>query len=295
MLFLRVSHAVSRRQELMADVLAARIAGAAALAGGLRAVHGAALAFQPYWAGEVDPVLNAGFLPPLAGGFARFVAQPGIAEGIRSAVDAEASEGKHDPYDTHPSLRDRLVALGPAADRPQPADEPAALSLIDDVAGLEAQLLAALAGDEAVRRLQPLAWDDVAARVYVPRWEKFVLDHGKPLAGLTPLSLPALDWDALGRRLAAAVGEDAAEAKGIAEFAVGSALAVALVRRGFTVDASPGGTVVLQRGDVRVEPFGVRAGLGADAGAAAWTALCAQAGIADVDLAGPSVPSGSAA
>src|SRR5262245_50533028 len=155
-LFLRVTQAISRRQELAADALAGAIEGPGPLARGLRATHGAALAFQPYWAGEVGPVLDAGFRPPLAGGFARFVDQPAIAASLREAVDTEAREGTHDPYDTHPSLRDRLAALG-GADHPGPAGEALAVSLVDDVPGLEADLLAALAGQEAAEKLAPVS------------------------------------------------------------------------------------------------------------------------------------------
>ena len=62
-LFFRVTHAVSRHQELQADALAARIAGADALARGLRTVHGAGLAFGTYWAQEVAPVLGPATCP----------------------------------------------------------------------------------------------------------------------------------------------------------------------------------------------------------------------------------------
>ena len=58
-LFLRVTHAVSRRQEFIADEVAANAAGAGAMASALRKVHGAAVAFQRYWRAEVSPVLNS--------------------------------------------------------------------------------------------------------------------------------------------------------------------------------------------------------------------------------------------
>ncbi|HMH76247.1 MAG TPA: hypothetical protein VK547_06445, partial [Candidatus Udaeobacter sp.] len=52
-LFLRVSHAVSRRQELAADRLAAHVVGARPLAEGLRKIHVAAPVFGYYWSNEV--------------------------------------------------------------------------------------------------------------------------------------------------------------------------------------------------------------------------------------------------
>jgi Zn-dependent protease with chaperone function len=72
-MFLRVTHAVSRRQEFVADELAARVIGSKPLIGGLRTVHTVAPAFNAYWVNECAPILNAGFHPPLTEGFQRFV------------------------------------------------------------------------------------------------------------------------------------------------------------------------------------------------------------------------------
>jgi heat shock protein HtpX len=284
-LFLRITHAISRRQELAADALAAAIEGAGPLARGLRATHGAAIAFQSYWAGEVDPVLSAGFRPPLAGGFARFVDQPAIAASLQQAVDTEAREGTHDPYDTHPSLRDRLAALGPGATEPARRDESLAVSLVDNVPQLEADLLAALAGQEAAGKLEPVSWDDVATTVYVPRWQGFLREHGGALAGVTPAALATLDWDAFTKKVASWMKDGPASTEGLAEFTIGSAVALVLSRRGYAIESVPGGAVTLVRDGRRVEPFGLRKRLALGAGERAdWEALCTEAEIAELDL-----------
>jgi heat shock protein HtpX len=283
-LFLRVTHAVSRHQELQADALAARVTSGPALAGALRRVHGATLAFVPYWNDEVDPVLSAGFLPPLAGGFGRFVEQPAIAEQIRQAVEEELREGRQDPYDTHPSLRERLAALGPdgAAHGPEDAS---ALSLLGRVADVERELVESLAPAEAAQRLQAVAWEEVGSAVHAPRWTSFVREHAAALAGLTPASLPQADWAGIGRRVAASAKNHQAEPARLAQFTVGAALAAALIRRGFAVEAPPGGAVALTRGELRLEPFGLAQRLaGGDGEAERWRALCRDAQIADLDL-----------
>jgi len=51
-LFLRVTHAVSRRQEYIADELAARVVGAAPMTSALRKVHATTPAFSAYWQSE---------------------------------------------------------------------------------------------------------------------------------------------------------------------------------------------------------------------------------------------------
>jgi Zn-dependent protease with chaperone function len=288
-LFFRVSHAVSRHQELLADGLAARVAGAAALAGGLKAVHAAGLAFAPYWTQEVSPVLSAGFLPPLAGGFARFIEQPRIAEGLRQAVDEEARAGRHDPYDTHPSLRERLAALAQAPSRAALVDEAPALSLLEDVARLEQRLLAGLADRQTVQGLTPVTWDEVGARVLLPQWEGFLREHAFALSGVTPGGLAALDWAAIARKVArSAKREDAGESADdwlrLADYAVGAGVGLALARAGFAVDAPPGSPITLVRQGTRVEPFTLRQRLGLPDEREAWATLCAAAGIAELDL-----------
>ena len=134
-LFLRVTHAVSRRQEFIADEVAANAAGAAVMASALRKVHGAAVAFHNYWRGEVSPVLNSGYLPPLAAGFARFVQVESVSSNMATAIQTEEAEGESNPYDTHPPLRERVAALkalaagamGRHASRRVAARRPAAL------------------------------------------------------------------------------------------------------------------------------------------------------------------------
>jgi hypothetical protein len=283
-LFFRITHAVSRHQELQADALAASVAGAPALAGGLRAVHRGALAFQPYWSSEVAPVLNAGFLPPLAGGFDRFLSDPHVAGRIAELVTQEERADKHDPFDTHPSLRDRLRALGNPPPTPDADAGPFALTLVDDVSDLEHRLLGSLAAADHVQKLKRVDWDEVGRAVWVPSWEGFLAKHRRILNGWTPAMLPSLDWKWLDGEVGRAVGATG-DAAGAAEFAIGAALSVALVQRGFHVDAPPGGVVVLRKGEVGVETFKVRARVqsGHDE-AERWRALCREIGIADLDL-----------
>jgi len=92
-LFLRVTHAVSRRQEFIADEVGASVAGAAAMASGLRKVGAAAVLYQSYWHNELLPVVQAGFRPPVTWGFARYSADPGLAIPIRLChrIDKETS------------------------------------------------------------------------------------------------------------------------------------------------------------------------------------------------------------
>jgi Zn-dependent protease with chaperone function len=293
-LFFRVTHAVSRHQELQADALAARLAGADALARGLRTVHGAGLAFGTYWAQEVAPVLGAGYLPPLAVGFSRFLEQPRVTDVLRAAVETEEREGKADPYDTHPSLRARLAALARRADPPpsaRPGDDGRAIDLLDALPEVEKELVALrVAGGDKTGGLKPLEWEKVGGAVHVPLWEEFLRENGSVLAGVTPATLPALDWEALGRKLIDKLGLGEGEPEPppplpAAGFAVGAALSVALARRGFAIEAPPGAPVTLVRGPRRIEPFDLRERLGQDA--AGWRPMCAVFGFGVLALGAP--------
>jgi Zn-dependent protease with chaperone function len=283
--FFRVSHAVSRHQELLADALAARVAGASALAGGLRAVEGAGLAFPHYWEKEVSPLLSAGFLPPLASGFARLIAEPKVIEQMRAAVEEEARAGKTDTYDTHPSLRERLEALEKQPTRAGEADDPPAIGLLQDLAEIERRLLAYLADREQVQRLVPVTWDEVGPKVLVPRWEAFLREHGPALSGVTAAGLPTLDWPSVGARVAQSAKLVDADHLEIADYAIGAGMGLALSRAGFVVEAPPGAPIALVRQGQRVEPFLLRQRFAAGhTSAESWRAFCIAAAITDMGL-----------
>jgi hypothetical protein len=77
----------------------------------LRTIHGAGSVFHLYWRNEGAPVLQAGFCPPLAEGFHRFVHARPIEKAIGEQLAEELKSGKADPYDTHPPLRERIAAF----------------------------------------------------------------------------------------------------------------------------------------------------------------------------------------
>ena len=191
-LFLRLTHAVSRQQELAADALAARVAGPVAMAAGLRITHAAAPAFDAYWRSEVVPLLDMGVLPPVADGLARFLRAEPISTGLHEAVAAEIREGKGDPYDTHPPLRERLAALGAPSDGDGPGvPGPAAITLLREVPELERALLARIGGSLA-ERLRSLPWEEIAAQVLVPLFRTGADAGRAALAGTAVEDLPRL-------------------------------------------------------------------------------------------------------
>jgi Zn-dependent protease with chaperone function len=295
-LFLRMTHAVSRRQELNADVLAARVVGARPLVEGLKKIQGVAPAFATYWTTEVVPVLEAGFRPPIAEGFRRFLAAGGIATQVAQILERALRDPvAADPSDTHPPLRERIRALEALPDGDPLGDDPMATTLLDDVPALERDLLARIVPDGRAATLTWVSWEDVARRVYVLRWRQLVRRHARHFQGPTFHMLPERAT-ALVEALAnthEARWEDGGSAelrrrRGIEMLAV--AMAEALTRAGWGVETQLGEPLILRRGSATFDPFAAVHDLTAgQIESSAWVRQCAERGIPDLPLVDPDI------
>lgn len=157
-LYFRVSQAVSRRQEHEADEFAVRISGRQAAGSALSKVHAAGAAWEHY----IDSYVSLGGAAKatprdLFGGFRALLA----AQSQRFAAEAAGQE--RSPYDSHPSLPERLAAI---ARLPEPVvrrdDRPAAM-LLTRPAAAEHVAQQALWTPEA-RQLPSLPWEEIVAR-----------------------------------------------------------------------------------------------------------------------------------
>jgi len=292
-LFLRITQAISRAQEYAADALAARTQGARALMEGLRRIHGTATAFGPYWSQEVVPALESGFRPPIARGFARFIATERHATAIEEALQTALTEDRRDPYDSHPPLRERLAALERLDPGPSSHDDTPAIRLLGDLDAAELALLRTLVADAAaVDRLKPVPWEALATELYLPTWTERVRLHRDALEGLTPATIPvvpddlvAFARDALGPR---ALGAHRSDLVGFAVGLLSCAIALLLVDEGFVLQTEPGEPIRCVRGNERVEVLEtLLKRMRGELTDARWAEIVADLGIADRDLAGP--------
>jgi heat shock protein HtpX len=288
-LFLRVSHAVSRRQELAADELAAHVAGARPLAEGLKKIHAAAPAFAFYWSNEVAPVLQAGFVPPLADGFQQFATGEIGQKAMAAGREQSLAEGAGDEFDTHPPLPERLKALEGLPAGSAAIDDSPALVLLSNPHALEPALITAALPPAQGSRLARIAWSEVGERVYQPIWQEEALGAAAHAS--------AVRVEALGGRasaLSASLGakllpvgdaapEEARELRG--NFALGASLAVALSQAGWATEAPPGEPVTLRGPSGTLDPFAtVHSLVKGELAAAAWTEQCERLGITGVEL-----------
>lgn len=157
-LYFRISEAVSRRQELEADEFSVRIAGRHAASEALTKVHIAGAAWEAYGS-EYLPLIGPAKARPteLYGGLRRLVA------GQRERFLTEANSAETSPYDSHPSLPDRLAAISRLAESPARVDGRPAATVLRDPAAAERAVEADIWSDEA-RALPAVPWEELAAR-----------------------------------------------------------------------------------------------------------------------------------
>jgi Zn-dependent protease with chaperone function len=282
--FLRITNTISRRQEFAADAVAAREVGRDAYAEALRRLHALGPGFDAFWADEVVPALSSGFRPPVLAGFSGFLGTEGVQRSAAAYLEHQLAEARSDPYDSHPALPERLAAIERCPGG-APDDSPPASALLEGEAALEQRTLAELGAGE----LEPMRWEEAGDRVWLAHYRELLADHGALLGDATVDDLAGLARDpapivSAVRRDEPEVPKDAATA--FAHRLLFSAFAVAAVRAGWALEATPGEPVAAVSGERRFLP----AELLADASdgklsAEEWRERMADLGLAGAPLA----------
>jgi Zn-dependent protease with chaperone function len=258
-MFLRVTHAVSRHQEFAADALAAETVGSAPLISGLKTVHAAGAAFDPYWQSELAPVLGAGFLPPCGEGFSLFLKSKPVEAQVRKMIDHELQSADANPYDTHPPLRERIAAAQEFPSGAVLAYDPASATLLEDLPNLETAWLSSMFGQQNVAGLERVSWQELGDRVYIPSWEKMLREHAVAFDGVHFGDLPRLaqSMDEFSMSLSRALNQflSKEEAAGRVGGIVGAALGLVLHDHGWQLETGPGLPIAFRRGDREIVPF----------------------------------------
>jgi hypothetical protein len=231
--------------------------------------------------------LSSGFRPPIGEGFNRFSSAERVARAIDQHVAQEHAEGKTDPYDTHPPLRERIAALVGLERGGELGDSAPAVSLLTGVETLEVDLLRALSSQ--VADLKPVQWQDTATTVYLPLWKAAAEWDADALRGLTLSTVPEATAAEGGipARLRLKQGEapTAEQRRAKTVFVIGAAIAIQLHQLGWRISALPGEAVCLECDGVVVKPFDMVSALMAGTMTAeAWRDQCATAGIGGLEL-----------
>jgi len=287
-LFLRVTFAISRRQEFAADALSVRIVGLEPVQSALRRVNQVGPLYDHYLQTEFLPVLNRNARPPIAAGFGLYLSSKAMQK-VQVEFGEQAMQAKGNPYDTHPPLGQRLAAAAEVENPGKARAEGAlAITLLRGLDALEAELLAFLVGKPDVKQVPAGSWQDVLGPGLVRIWADLATTQGKILPPIAVAELAGqqklLPMHAA--KVNAKIPVDERVVAGAWMF--GALLAHALVRAGFVVETSPGEAIVLVRGAARLEPFAITEALAAGKlTAAAWQQTCEQHGLGGLALAGP--------
>ncbi|HUM03885.1 MAG TPA: M48 family metallopeptidase [Terriglobales bacterium] len=287
--FLRAINFVSRRQEFRADELACIVAGPQSLVSGLRTVHGASLGWPAYWSSELAPMLDSGFLPPITGGFSQFMGAETVSKKVEAGIETEIREGKSDPYDSHPPLRDRIAAAETLPRQSDEEEHKSAWTLLEDGSATEYAFLVALNPDMPKDSLKPVSWDEQGNAVVIPMWMQTVTEYAPLLQGMTIGSL----FDSLGK--VPEIAPKVRDPEGMlltpeqrverARSLLGSAVGLALVLNGWKLNAGPG-VFHLDKDGERLDPFKVTRQLcDGTLRNDEWTTRCQKLGIGDIPLA----------
>jgi Zn-dependent protease with chaperone function len=284
--FLRITNRISRGQEFAADARAAQRAGRDVHIETLRRLEAYGPAFAAYWANEVAPLLSSGRRPPIGEGFSAFIRAESIDRAASEHLQHQLEHGETSPYDSHPSLSERIAAME-AFPPGHPDDSPSAEALVRDPLGLEQAQAVHLFGPEA-GEMRPVDWDAVGAEVYLERARRLVAAHGELLGDTSAGEIDEL-VDHLGR----VAGElqqrepdlEVEHARDFAAALISDGLLVALHENGWSVEAPPAEPVLCCRGEHRIAPHAVVHDLREGRlSAREWRDTAQELGVAEISL-----------
>ena len=254
-LYLRSSQAVSRRQELHADYLAARLCGRADVVSALRNIEKLSFSWYSYWVRECVPVLEQGLRPPLLEGFRQY----NSIDAIRDRLDRVALERSQtsDPYDSHPSLDERSAALTGLNGSPFGDGGGPALVLLEDSDSIEAALVRTMAISN--RDFPTISWSQVGERVWLPRWLETVQPYESILKTVGPgnMAIAIANLDDWAKKLRAPgpaiLSPEATRQRTLG--LLGAWFAVTLGSHRWALQFAPGSEIRFTKDGHSVEPF----------------------------------------
>jgi hypothetical protein len=286
--FMRLTMAVSRQQEFVADETAARVAGAAPMVSALRKVAMLGPAYVTYLQHEVLPVLRSGFIPPLAEGFERFMASPETDQALQRMAEEYTTGTNTGEFDTHPPMSERVAALEllPPASIPKTTDDIA--PVVSDSERKGRELLERGVGSDSMRQFRDIQWKDVGTAVYAEIWKRMTAAHADWFGTTTIDQLPSgkRAYEDLGRMLRGKMDISSSEERiGSAVYMMTAGIGAALMRAGWRVETSPGRPLELTNGSARVNPRDVISRLVEDVNAfKEWKETCDALGITGLQL-----------
>ena len=233
-------------------------------------------------------MVEQGFFPAVGAGFAKFLDAPKIAPQVADAIEKEIAEGKTQPYDSHPPLRERLAALEKMPDNAGPIDDAPAVELLENPREAEWKLLEALNPKLKDKRMPFVDWHEKAERVVIPNWKREIALNASVFAGMTTETLPAAvkEMPQLARKFPDPKGElptpDQRTERGI--YIVSVAAALLLLERGWSLEAQPGDFYIYRAQERVSVNESIRRLWKGELSAEEWNARCDHWGIRGMNM-----------
>ncbi len=287
MMFLRITQSVSRQQELSADAVAAHITDPQTMANALQKIQGAAPVWVAYWMNEVVPVFRAGYMPPLADGFGRFLQSKTITWKVNQTIENETSQSQQNPFDSHPLLFERIAAIHAQPIITETPGDPPAISLINNIPQIEIDLLERISKIAHIEHLTPASWDDLVELFYIPSWESSIKQQKLALEGVKPEDLPELvrNLPKFESKIMGLFELSLQQRLNYGYHLIGAALTLALFRKGWAVHTAPGEDVYITLEEQTLFPFKIFPNLASGTlTGEQWMSTVRGIGIAGMDL-----------
>jgi Zn-dependent protease with chaperone function len=296
-IFMRITQAISRRQEMRSDELACYIAGSQNLSEGLQGIRKCNAGLGAYWNSFVLPVAIGGYQPDLANGFQQFMQAPQIAKATSEILAKQESITEHSPFDSHPPLNmrlqqaRRLARPAPQSSMSEDACNRPMISLIENLPALEASLVKKVVPAVAAADLKPLNWETAGADIYIPGWRKKIASCLPFLAEKNMVDLPLLLLDPRPVAMHIYIETEGRlnESQRIARAydILFCAFALCLLQNGWNLITQPG-NLTLKNGTSTIDPATVLGDLRSKKlSAEGWQTFRANTGIGDWPLAAP--------
>lgn len=262
-LYLRITMAISRAQEYSADALAVRTQGADALINGLKKVSRSGGVYSDYLSGEIAPLLELDYRPPLSQGFHLFLRSKNVVDYLDKREQHSLEDEEKDPYSSHPSLQERTRHAVSLNVPQMVADKRLAEELFRDIDAVDMLFYEQWTADMDAK-LKPIRWEE-SAEAYIPGWREsqtILAEHlAQPMVRALDISMESM------RQLFTAVnGEDIfgdadewdegyfhhvnlqVRAWAIGQYARG--LSGLLLDHGYTATSGPGVETAFKKGDL---------------------------------------------
>lgn len=185
-IYLRITYAMSRAQEYNADKIAVITQGAAGHIQALKKTHRDGQAFEAFIHNDFIPMLKNKFKAPLHEGFLLYLSARNISEQFTEQEQETLEADQPDPYDTHPSLLERIRYAESLNAAIVIEDPRLAVELLHDLPALETLLFEKWTNGT---ELQSIRWEDYPA-AFIPSWKRAQSLLAQHLDQPTPQTLP---------------------------------------------------------------------------------------------------------